>query len=213
MALIGIMGGTFNPIHLGHIAIAKAAYEQFHLDEVWFMPNHIPAYKPNHPLISGEKRFAMIQLAIQEYPYFRASDFELQRNGKTYTYETLHLLKQSRPYDTFFFIMGADSLFYFEQWVHPEEIVKNATLLVAPRNHKTVSEIQSKIDEMNRLFGKEKFYLIQCSEIPCSSSEIREHISSLNNQGKLNMNSLEEMSSYLPKVVGAYIIEHNLYIQ
>lgn len=211
MASIGIMGGTFNPIHYGHLTIAKAAYEQFRLNEVWFMPNHIPAYKSDQVLVSGEKRLVMVKLGIQEYPYFKVSDFELQREGKTYTYETMELLKQQYPKDDFFFIMGADSLYYFDKWVHPERIVENATILVAPRNDRTHKEMQKRIRQMNIMFGGEFFYLIECSEIPCSSSEIRKKISLLGKKGKLSMDLIETMDLMLPKAVYAYIIEQHLY--
>lgn len=207
MAAIGIMGGTFNPIHLGHIAIAKAAYEQFHLNEIWFMPNHIPAYKSNQALVSGEKRLAMIRLAIQDYPFFKASDFELNREGKTYTYETLKLLKQRFPHHEFYFIMGADSLYYFENWVHPEIIVKNAKILAAVRNKKTVEEMHLQIDRLNKMFGGSFFYLIDCPEIPCSSSEIRDKIKSSGKQP----DSQYAQDFMLPNEVLEYIIQYQLY--
>lgn len=210
MALIGIMGGTFNPIHFGHIAIAKAAFQQFHLDEVWFMPNHIPAYKSGCSLISGEHRLAMIRLAIQEYSYFKASDLELRREGNTYTYETMHLLKKDYPEDDFFFIMGADSLFHFEQWVHPEQIVRNATILAAVRNDRTLAEMQSKIDEMNSKFGGNYFHLIQCPEISCSSSEIRKKIHDIY-QSRTELDKEAEDYLQLSEKVYTYIIKNKLY--
>lgn len=207
MAAIGIMGGTFNPIHLGHIAIARAAYEQFHLNEIWFMPNHIPAYKSNQALVSGEKRLAMIRLAIQDYPFFKASDFELNREGKTYTYETLELLTQQFPHHEFYFIMGADSLSYFENWMHPEIIVKNAKILAAARNKKTVAEMHMQIDRLNKMFGGSFFYLIDCPEIPCSSSEIRDKIKN----GDKQPNSQYAQDLMLPNGVLKYIIQYQLY--
>ncbi len=207
MAAIGIMGGTFNPIHLGHIAIARAAYEQFHLNEIWFMPNHIPAYKSNQALVSGEKRLAMIRLAIQDYPFFKASDFELNREGKTYTYETLELLTQQFPHHEFYFIMGADSLSYFENWMHPEIIVKNAKILAATRNKKTVAEMHLQIDRLNKMFGGSFFYLIDCPEIPCSSSEIRDKIKN----GDKQPNSQYAQDLMLPNGVLEYIMQYQLY--
>lgn len=212
MASIGIMGGTFNPIHFGHLTIAKAAYEQFHLDEVWFMPNHVPAYKSAQALVSGEKRLTMTKLGIQKYPYFKVSDFELQREGKTYTYETMELLKQQYLEDDFFFIMGADSLYYFDKWVHPERIVKNATILVAARNDRTQEEVQERIEEMNIMFGGIYFHLIKCLEVPCSSSEIRKKIGLLGKEGKLSIDLIEKKDFMLPKEVFAFIIEQHLYV-
>ena len=142
MKKIGIMGGTFNPIHAGHIEIADAAYKQFELDEVWFMPNHIPAYKSDKDIISGEHRLNMISLAIKDYSYFKTSDFELKREGKTYSYETFTLLKDEFPDACFYFIMGADSLFYFDKWVHPEIIIDKTDILVASRDENGVNEIR-----------------------------------------------------------------------
>lgn len=207
MAAIGIMGGTFNPIHLGHIAIARAAYEQFHLNEIWFMPNHIPAYKSNQALISGEKRLAMIKLAIQDYPFFKASDFELNREGKTYTYKTLELLTQQYPLHEFYFIMGADSLYNFENWVHPELILKNAKILAAIRNKKTMDEMQLQIDRLNKMFGGRFFYLIDCPEISCSSSEIRDKIK----YNSKRLDSQYAQNLMLPDGVLEYIMQYQLY--
>lgn len=211
MAKIGIMGGTFNPIHMGHIQIARAAYEQFQLDEVWFMPNHIPAYKSDHELISGETRLAMVKLAIQEEPYFKVSDFEITREGKTYTYETMELLKQLYPEDEFFFILGADSLYYFDKWVHPEIIVANAIILAACRNNRTAEEMTLEINRLNAIFGKEAIFLIDCPEFPCSSSEIREQIRTLYEYNDLNDELKEKLTGQVPAPVLAYITEHKLY--
>lgn len=213
MAKIGIMGGTFNPIHMGHMQIARAAYEQFQLDEVWFMPNHIPAYKSDHELISGEMRLAMVQLAIQEAPHFKVSDFEINRDGKTYTYETMSLLKQQHPKDDFYFILGADSLYYFDKWVHPEIIVENAVILAACRNDRTAEEMTLEINRLNEMFGKEAIFLIDCPEFPCSSSEIREQVRKLHEFNEENTGLTQKLEQQVPAPVLAYIMEHELYIE
>lgn len=204
MARIGIMGGTFNPIHIGHIEIAKAAFFEFHLDEVWFMPNHIPAYKDEDKIVSGKDRLAMVTLAIKDIPYFKASDYELKREGNTYTADTLTRLHQDYPEHEFYFIMGADSLFYFEKWKSPETIVKYAKILVAPRDEKSLSEMKERIKELNRIFHGEKFYLIACPKINCSSSEIRENLSDEKRADKDNL--------YLSNSVYNYIIREDLYL-
>lgn len=209
MASIGIMGGTFNPIHIGHVQIAKAAYEQYYLDEIWFMPNHIPAYKSDDCIVSGEERLEMVRLAIREIPYCKVSDFELKREGNTYTIDTLKLLKKLYPEHTFYFIMGADSLFSFDKWMNYKEIPTYATLLVAPRDEKSKADVDMKINEFNKYFGKTCFYMIQCLEIPCSSSEIRE---CLNMQGKKDEHlylKIEDL--FLSKEVYEYIVEKKLY--
>ena len=213
MAKIGIMGGTFNPIHMGHMQIARAAYEQFQLDEVWFMPNHIPAYKSAHDLISGEMRLAMVQLAIQDKPHFKVSDFEINREGKTYTYETMSLLKQQHSNDDFFFILGADSLYYFDKWVHPEIIIENAVILAACRNDRTAEEMTLEINRLNEMFGKEAIFLIDCPEFPCSSSEIREQVRKLYEFDNQRKEIAEKLMQQVPDSVFAYIMEHKLYIE
>ncbi|MCM1498637.1 MAG: nicotinate-nucleotide adenylyltransferase [Clostridium sp.] len=217
MAAIGIMGGTFNPIHLGHTAIAKAAYEQFNLDEIWFMPNHLPAYKSNKDLVSAEDRLKMVQLGIQKYPYFKVSDFEIKREGRTYTYKTMLLLSQKYPQNQFYFIMGADSLFYFDKWQHPEMIVAHATILAATRNQKSTEEMLSQIDKLNTQFNTKSFHLIQCPEMDCSSSEIREKFSewyqrSNTTDNRTSKNDKDAEHFFLSEEVFSYIIERKLYI-
>lgn len=214
MAVIGIMGGTFNPIHIGHIEIAQAAFDQYHLDEVWFMPNHIPGYKSNSNLISGEKRLDMVKLAIADIPYFKVSDYELKRLGNTYTAETLALLNMEYPKDSFFFIMGEDSLDNFDQWKNPEIILKYAQILAAPRDNQSLNKIIQRIRELNTIYNGEYFHLIQCENIPCSSSDIRHGLSTLyqSNNEKLLLYTEEKASKlYLPVIVYEYIINHNLY--
>lgn len=209
MSKIGIIGGTFNPIHNGHIGIAKAAYDQYALDEIWFMPNHIPAYKNENEVLSGELRMDMIRLAIQNYPHFYLSDYELKRTGKTYTYQTLEKLSVDYPGNSFYFIMGADSLFYFEQWKHPETIVKRAKILVALRDDKGIHEVKEKISALSRIYGNDIFYFIKTSGYDCSSSRIRDAI--FHNRDHLL--SVDEFSSRynIPKEVYHYIKKRNLY--
>lgn len=219
MAAIGIMGGTFNPIHIGHIKIAKAASAQYHLNEIWFMPNHIPAYKSEDIIISGEDRLAMVKLAIKDFPNFIASDFELKREGNTYTAETLELLKQKYPTDTFYFIMGADSLFQFDKWKDSEKIPQYAILLVAPRDGKSVTGIEQRIKELNTQYCRDCFHLLQCKEIPCSSSSIREAFYQNTLGSKRISPNLPDRKKdnndvslqYLPDLVYKYITEKHLY--
>ena len=210
MKKIGIMGGTFNPIHKGHVEIAKAAYEQYRLDEIWFMPNHIPAYKSDKGIASGEHRLNMISLAINEFGAFKASDFEIRRDGKTYSYETFILLNKEYPDCSFSFIMGADSLFYFEKWVHPEIILENADILVASRDDNGISEIEDRIQFLKELFKKGEFNIIICSNIDCSSSDIRKYIRK-RCEGMATSNEELYVKSYLNEEVYDYILKNDLY--
>lgn len=212
MSKIGIMGGTFNPVHFGHIEIANTAKIQYGLDEVWFMPNHIPEYKDEDVILSGHHRMNMIKLAIAGYPYFKSSDFELIRDGHTYTSETLPLLSNIFPKDNFYFIMGSDSLFNFTSWKNPEVILEYASILVAQRYGQSEIQIRSKIKELNQYYSVKSFHFIESLQIRCSSSEIR---NLLKNQMLNPMSSIKNNSyliKYLPESVIDYIIKYNLYI-
>lgn len=212
MKKIGIMGGTFNPIHIGHVEIAKAAYEQYQLDEVWFMPNNIPAYKSNKGIVSGKDRYNMINLAIREYKFFKVSDLELQREGKTYSYETFTLLNDMYPDYHFYFLMGADSLFYFEQWVHPEIILEKTDILVASRDNGGINKIKDKITDLQIKYKNAYINIIRCNIINCSSTTIREYLSLLNKDIIYNKPDIVSyIDKYLDHSVKQYIIDNNLY--
>ena len=212
MKKIGIMGGTFNPIHIGHVEIAKAAYEQYQLDEVWFMPNNIPAYKSNKGIVSGKDRYNMINLAIREYKFFKVSDLELQREGKTYSYATFTLLNDMYPDYHFYFLMGADSLFYFEQWVHPEIILEKTDILVASRDNGGINKIKDKITDLQIKYKNAYINIIRCNIINCSSTTIREYLGLLNKDIIYNKPDIVSyIDKYLDHSVKQYIIDNNLY--
>ena len=128
---IGILGGTFNPIHLGHIELARTAYRELNLDKVWFMPSKNPPHKDNDSIASETDRVNMINLAIQDYDYFEVSDIELKREGITYTSDTLEYLQEKYSEDTFYFIIGADSLINIEKWHRPDMLFRLTTFVVA----------------------------------------------------------------------------------
>ena len=111
---IGILGGTLNPVHLGHLMIAEEALEQFNLDKVLFMPSGCPPHKDIAQIASNEHRKNMVELAIRGNDRFLFSDFEMKREGIIYTSDTLKLLKEENPSSEYYFIMGAKSLLYLE---------------------------------------------------------------------------------------------------
>lgn len=120
--LIGIMGGTFDPIHTGHLVAAETALEEAGLDEVWFMPANIPPHKPNTPLASPDQRLEMVRLAIDSHPSYRAVDVELTRGGTSYTYDTVTRLQQLYPDHRFHYIIGADMVMYLPKWHQIEKL-------------------------------------------------------------------------------------------
>ena len=122
---IGIMGGTFDPIHNGHLMLGEYAYQQFHLDEVWYMPNGNPPHKSNPEIRKDlQDRAEMTRLAIEEIPYFRLCTYEIDRKETSYSYQTMEYFKETYPQDEFYFIIGADSLFNLETWKCPERLLK-----------------------------------------------------------------------------------------
>lgn len=120
---VGIMGGTFDPPHLGHLLIANDVQHALSLDEVWFMPNHIPPHKQRDSITNTGLRLEMLEAAIGDQPSFHVQTIELEREGPSYTYDTILLLKESHPTVDFHFIIGADMVEYLPKWHKIEELV------------------------------------------------------------------------------------------
>lgn len=202
MAKIGIMGGTFDPVHNGHLMIGRQAYEEYKLDEIWFMPSGTPPHKKDHTITDEQDRCAMVALAIEDSPYFKLSDFEVKRAGNTYTAETLRLLKEEYPQHQFYFIIGADSLFQIERWYHPELVMSQTTLMVAGRDY---PQAQCSMDEQIA-YLKEKYgariLKLHCEELDVASAELRKAIA-----------DRKSIAQYIPAAVAGYIIGHDLYQQ
>ncbi len=140
MNRIGIMGGTFNPIHNGHLAIAEKAREQFALEKVLFMPSGLPYMKDQREVLPIGVRCEMTALAVADNPFFELSTLEAadaEQGKNTYTYETLQKLRRMDSKAAYFFILGADSLDTIENWKNPSLIFENCTLLAAVRTEKT----------------------------------------------------------------------------
>lgn len=125
---VGIMGGTFDPPHIGHMLAAETARDSFSLEEVWFMPSHIPPHK-HEAGASGGDRLAMVEGAIQTHPSFRLLDWEIARGGVSYTLETIRSLQQEYPEHEFYFIIGADMVEYLPKWRGIEELVQRLTFI------------------------------------------------------------------------------------
>ncbi len=113
---VGILGGTFNPLHIGHLILAQSALESFELSSVLFIPCATPAHKSSRALLPGKHRLAMVERAIGWNPFFESSDMELQRPGVSYAVDTVAALTRQRPQASFFFIIGADTLRELHKW-------------------------------------------------------------------------------------------------
>ncbi|OMC79905.1 nicotinate (nicotinamide) nucleotide adenylyltransferase [Paenibacillus odorifer] len=125
---VGIMGGTFDPLHIGHMMAAEAARDTYGLQEVWFMPSHIPPHK-HEAGVSGEDRLAMVQEAVKNHEAFCTLDWEVVRGGVSYTYETIRHLQEEYPHFDLYFIIGADMVQYLPKWNEIEELVQRLTFI------------------------------------------------------------------------------------
>ncbi len=174
---IGIMGGTFDPIHIGHLLLGEFAYEDFGLDEIWFLPNGNPPHKETADTgTSLEHRIEMIRKAIEGVPHFRLNLHEANTEEHSYTYQTMQEFNQMFPEHEFYFILGADSLFSIEQWKYFREIFPTCTILAAMRDDKDGREMQRQILYLTEKYGA-RIRLLQAPLLEISSTVIRDRAS------------------------------------
>lgn len=124
MKKVGILGGTFDPPHYGHLLIANEVLSALQLDEIWFMPNHVPPHKKRPELVNDEHRLQMLKLAIGGNPAFTIQPLELEREGPSYTIDTMKMIKAEYTDHLFFFIIGADMIEYLPKWHKIDELLK-----------------------------------------------------------------------------------------
>lgn len=196
---IGILGGSFDPIHQGHLNIAEQARIEFDLDEVWFIPAGHSPNKNEADMTSAESRAEMVGRAIAAYPHFKLSRIEVDALETSYTYLTMSKLIKQYPDVQFYFIMGADSLDYFEKWRHPEIICQNAILLTAVRDDMDIAQIEQKITSLKSMFMAE-IYPICGGKTDISSTQLREQ-----------MKQQQTRPELLPESVWDYICANHLY--
>ena len=196
---IGVLGGTFDPVHNGHLALANAAKESGLISELWFLPNPLPPHKTlQSNSASVEDRLAMLKL-ITEESFYKVSDYEITHEGGHYTYETLSGLEKLYPEYRFCFIIGADSLFQIETWKKPEAILPGRKLLAAVRGDHDYADIIRQIEFLNRKYNSE-ICGIRMNSIDVSSTEIRERAA----KG-------ESLKGLVPSLVEDYIRKRGLY--
>jgi nicotinate-nucleotide adenylyltransferase len=188
---IGIMGGTFDPIHNVHLIIAERAREEFDLDKILFIPSGTPPHK-KEVFASAPERLEMVRIAIAGNRYFDASDMEVKREGITYTYDTVSLIKKQNPHQKIFFITGEDEFYNLSSWYRYKGLVRKTVFLVAPREQKLSCKVQ-KIPFLTYRF-------IDMPLLGISSSYIRDCLLT----GKT-------VKYLVPEKVIAYIKRYNLY--
>ncbi|MGD8188978.1 nicotinate-nucleotide adenylyltransferase [Brevibacillus ginsengisoli] len=187
---VGILGGTFNPIHNGHLLIAEQAREQAELDEVWFMPAHIPPHKESAHLISSTHRLQMVDLAISDHPAFFSLDVELKREGRSYTIDTMEELTSTYPGYAFFFIVGGDMLQILPKWHRFADLTKLVHFIGFARPGTDYDE------QLLKPFVT----FVDVPNWDISSTDIRE-----------KANKSRSLRYLVPPVVECYLKEHKLY--
>ncbi len=198
---LGLFGGSFDPVHLGHLEVARCCQQQAGLDAVWFIPAATQPLKRHGPVASTDERVEMVRLAIGDAPTWRVSRLEIDRGGVSYTVDTLRQLHDDMPAARLFFMMGADALHDLPTWVEPEAICQLATPLVVAR----AGEPPPDFEVLCELVSSERLAEIRQLQVtmpamPIASSTIRESLA----RG-------ENISQMLPQAVLDYIEHKKLY--
>lgn len=193
---IALFGGSFDPIHYGHLNLAESAYEKFNLDKVIFIPSGIPPHKCS-TVAHKIHRLEMIKLAIRDNPHFAVSDYELKKSGKSYTYQTIEYFKQKYPEDGLFFLIGIDLFLTFNTWKKNNQLLGMCKFLVGvrpgiPRCFAEVGSVGTKRNKTATIF--------KSPLIDISSTMLRKYIK----EGK-------SVRYFLPQKVEEYILNKGLY--
>ncbi|MCL6501046.1 MAG: nicotinate-nucleotide adenylyltransferase [Pirellulales bacterium] len=198
---LGVFGGTFDPVHYGHLLLAELCREAHRLDQVWFMPAATPPHKSGAPLTPAVRRVEMLELAIAGQPAFAVSELEIRRGGTSYTVETLAALHAEDPTRALFFLLGSDMLADLVHWREPARICQLATLVVAPRPGCE----QPAFAALAGVLGAEaceriRAHAVCIPVVGISSSEIRRRAA-----------AGLSIKYQTPPAVEQYILSHNLY--
>lgn len=197
---IGIFGGAFNPVHIGHIQLAQNYLKLLNLDKLLLVPTAVPPHKTAENLAPQKARLDMLHIAVKDIPKIEISDIEFKREGKSYTFDTLTELEKIYPHSEFCLIIGADQFLSFNKWYRWEDILSKVTLCTCAREDE---EEKKKIIDFSHTLGinnNDKFFLLDVPVLKLCSSEIRDKIS----KG-------ENAASLLPNGVYEYIKKEGLY--
>ncbi|MFC2036849.1 nicotinate-nucleotide adenylyltransferase [Chloroflexota bacterium] len=197
---LGILGGTFDPIHDGHLVAAEETRYQLDLDRVLFVPAGVPPHKPDRPISPAHHRLRMIELAIAGRPHFAISRVDVDRPGPCYTVDTLQLLRTEWGRSiAFFFVAGADSLNEFATWYQPQRVIELSELAVVGRPGVELDRAQLE----RQLPGlSSRIHWIQMPLLEISSSALRARV-----------RAGRSISYLVPEAVEAYVLDHGLYLE
>jgi nicotinate-nucleotide adenylyltransferase len=198
---IGIFGGTFDPVHMGHLILAEQCRDQAQLDQVWFMPSAHPPHKSDRPVTRFETRCEMLELAVAGHASFRVERLEKDLPPPSYTAETLAELSRRHPGDEFFLLMGSDQLPDLPTWYEPRRVIEGAGLIVVPRPGVMLWTAERVAAALGVDVAKVRIRYVACPMIDIASREIRRAIA-------------DGMSiRYLvPRAVEEYIRDRKLYV-
>jgi nicotinate-nucleotide adenylyltransferase len=198
---VGVFGGTFDPVHHGHLILAEQAREQGSLDEVWFIPAPRPPHKSETALTRFEQRVEMLHLALAGNPAFRVDEMEKARPGPSYTVETLSELRQRHPGHEFFLLIGSDTLADLPDWREPRRVLEQATLLVNVRPNSPLPDL-ARLRQQLSMPPEEplRMQVLEAPLIDISSRELRRRAA----VGR-------SLRYFLPRAVEIYILEKRLY--
>lgn len=197
----GILGGTFDPIHTGHLLLAEAAYEAAGLDRVILLPTGRSYFKDGTGVTDAQKRLAMVRIAARGNRHLEVLDIEVRRPGKTYTSDTLQELTKRFPEDELFYIIGADTLPQMERWYQPQIVFQLARILVETRSDEAGSgEVELSARRLREKYGAD-IRMLPVRNIEISSTEIRSRV----REGR-------SIRYLVPREVEDYIEEQGLYL-
>ena len=198
---IGVLGGTFDPVHIAHLVIAEEARTRLSLEEVVFIPTGQPWLKADKPVSPGEQRLEMVRLAISSNPFFRASSMELGRSGPTYSVDTLEVLQEEwGPEAEIYFILGMDALLSLPQWKDPARLLELCTPVAFTRPDQPPSALDDIAKQLPGL--KQRVQLVEGPQIGVSGTEIRRRVAAGSSTRYL-----------VPPAVEQFIAQHGLYSQ
>ncbi len=195
---IGVFGGTFDPLHTGHLVLAEQCREQCHLDEVWFVPAAIPPHKQELVISTARARCDMIEFAIAGNPQFKLSRVEIDRPGPSYTVTTLELLRDEDPTRELFLLVGADSIRDLPTWREPDRIQELATIVAVNRGRAVPTDAQRQA--LQPTIG-DRIHFVGMPGIDISATDIRQRVAS----GR-------SIRYLVPRAVESYIHQHHLYM-
>ncbi len=199
MKRVGVLGGTFDPIHVGHLIVAESVRVQANLDQVLFVPAGIPPHKDARGLTSGWDRYMMTALAIADHPHFRVSRVDLERSGPSYTVDTLAQLNRELAPVELYFIMGSDSLAQLMTWFRPDRLLIENRVIVATRPGWTLASARDGLGALYEAHA-DRIQLVEVPGIDVASREIR---------GRVRQGA--SIRYLVPDVVLRYIEAHEVY--